>query len=82
MTKNYTTIRTEKLIILGHKVKAIIERFSDEYLDSERFKSRCLRYCFYTERESYSEPCICDYIRCNGYSRDIQIHFELIDGGK
>lgn len=78
-SKDYITYREENFNILGHKVKAITERFSDEYLDSKRFKSRCLRCCFYSNRDSYKEPRLCDYIHCNGYSRDIQVHFELAD---
>jgi len=78
MTKDYVTISTEELDILGYKVKAITERFSDEYLDSNRFESRCLRCCFNPGKPSYMSPCICQYIRCDGYSRDLQIHFELV----
>ena len=78
MTKDYVTIREEYITIFGHKVKVITERFSDEYLNSKRFEPRCFRCCFYTKRDSYKEPIICDYIRCNGYI-DTARHFELID---
>jgi len=77
MTKDYVTISTERFNIFGHKVKAITERFSDEYLDSDRFESRCLRCCFDSGQPSYKKPCICQYIDCNGYGRDLQVHFEL-----
>lgn len=71
MTKDYVIIRVENLNILGHKVKAITERFSDEYLDSDRFQSRCLRCCF------CDEPRVCHFIRCSGWSHDNETHFEL-----
>lgn len=80
MTQDYVTIRKEKFNILGHEVNAITELFSDEYLDSDRFQSRCLRCCFYTKREFLDRaPCFCDYIKCNGISRDRQTHFEIIN---
>lgn len=79
MTKDYVTISTENLDIFGHKVKAITERFSDEYLDSKRFQPRCLRCCFYSGQPRYmGPPRICQYIKCNRYySRNEQLHFEL-----
>ena len=75
MTKDYAIIRKEKLTVLGHKVIAVTEIFSDEYLDSIRFVPRCLRCCF-------SENCgdgynFCKYIRCNGGRGDVATHFEL-----
>lgn len=80
MTKDYVTVKEEKLNILGHEVKAITELFSDEYLDSDRFQSRCLRCCFYTKREFLDRtPRFCDYIHCNWFSQDRQTHFELIN---
>ena len=80
MTKDYVTIGEEKFNILGHEVKAVTELFSDEYLDSDRFQSRCLRCCFYTEREFLDRtPRFCDYIHCNWFSNDRQTHFELIN---
>ena len=80
MTKDYVTVKEEKLNILGHEVKAVTELFSDEYLDSDRFQSRCLRCCFYTKREFLDRtPRFCDYIHCNWFSQDRQTHFELIN---
>jgi hypothetical protein len=80
MTQDYVTVREEKFNILGHEVKAVTELFSDEYLDSDRFQSRCLRCCFYNERDIlYRTPCLCDYIKCNGFSCDRQTHFEIIN---
>lgn len=80
MTKDYVTVKEEKFNILGHEVKAVTELFSDEYLDSDRFQSRCLRCCFYTEREFLDRtPRFCDYIHCNWFSQDRQTHFELIN---
>lgn len=77
MTKDYVTISTERFNIFGHKVKAITERFSDEYLSSKRFQSRCLRCCFYSGQPRYKgQPRICQYIDCNGYW-DTALHFEL-----
>lgn len=74
MTKDYVTIDEKTINILGHKVKAITERCSDEYLDNERFKPRCYRCCFFNKEDKS----ICSYIRCDCYSIDLQIHFELI----
>lgn len=80
MTKDYVTVKEEKFNILGHEVKAVTELFSDEYLDSDRFQSRCLRCCFYTKREFLDRtPRFCDYIHCHWFSRDRQTHFELIN---
>lgn len=77
MTKDYVTISEENLNIFGHKVKAITERFSDEYLGSKRFQPRCLRCCFYSGQPRYEGlPRICQYIKCKGYW-DTAIHFEL-----
>lgn len=78
MTKDYVKIREEIVDVLGHKVKVITERFSDEYLTSNRFEPRCFRCCFYSGQPSYKAPCICQYIRCNGYM-DVQPHFELAE---
>lgn len=78
MTKDYVTIREEVIDVLGHKVKVITERFSDEYLTSNRFEPRCFRCCFYSGQPFYKAPCICQYIRCNGYM-DEQPHFELVE---
>ena len=77
MTKDYVTIREEDFNILGRKVKAITERFSDEYLDSKRFQPRCLRCCFYNEDYWDRKKRICNYIHCGAYSKDIATHFEL-----
>lgn len=74
MTKDYVTIIEEEFNLLGHKVKAVTERFSDEYLDSKRFKTRCLRCCFNNNIKDF-----CNKIRCNNYSRDLQTHFELVN---
>jgi hypothetical protein len=80
MTKDYVTVKEEKLNILGHEVKAVTELFSDEYLESDRFQSRCLRCCFYSKREFLDRtPRFCDYIHCNWFSQDRQTHFELIN---
>ena len=76
MTKDYMVVNEEKLTILGHKVKVITERFSPEYLNSNRFEPRCFRCCFYSGQPSYVKPCICQYIRCNGYGHE-RPHFEL-----
>ena len=48
MTKDYVAINEEKITVLGHKVKVITERFSDEYLISNRFEPRCFHCCFYS----------------------------------
>ena len=74
MTKDYVTIIEEEFDLLGHKVKAVTERFSDEYLDSKRFEPRCLRCCFNNNISDF-----CNKIRCNSFSRDIQTHFELVE---
>lgn len=80
MTQDYVTIKEEKFNILGHEVKAVTELFSDEYLESDRFQSRCLRCCFYTKREFLNRtPRFCDYIHCNWFSQDRQTHFEIIN---
>lgn len=71
MVKDYVAISEKTIDILGHKVKAVRERFSDEYLNSTRFESRCLRCCFNNSK-------ICKFIRCNGYSIDDQTHFEKV----
>lgn len=78
MAKDYVTIEEEVVDVLGHKVKVVTERFSDEYLHSKRFQPRCLRCCFYSGKPTYIKPCICQYVRCNGYSREVQRHFELM----
>lgn len=78
MTKDYVARNIAKFTILGHKVKAIEEIFSDEYLNSNRFQSRCLRCCFDSGYPSYKGPCICHYIKCDsGMSGDVATHFEL-----
>lgn len=74
MTQDYVTIIEEEFEVFGHKIKAVTELFSDEYLDSKRFESRCLRCCFNTKGTRF-----CGYIRCNCFSFDKQIHFELVD---
>lgn len=80
MTQDYVTVKRERLNILGHEVDAITELFSDEYLESDRFQSRCLRCCFYTKREFLDRtPRFCDYIHCSWFSCDRQTHFELIN---
>ena len=81
MTQDYVTVKVEKFNILGHEVKAVTELFSDEYLNSDRFQSPCLRCCFYTKREFLDRtPRFCDYINCaNLVSCDRQTHFELIN---
>ena len=79
MTKDYVTIGEEVVDVLGHKVKVVTERFSDEYLDSKRFESRCLRCIFNPDHPSYKEPCICRYLHCTQYRGDEAIHFELVD---
>lgn len=80
MTQDYVTVREEKFNILGHEVKAVTELFSDEYLNSDRFQSTCLRCCFYTKREFLDRtPRFCDYIKCYSISRDRQTHFEIIN---
>ena len=73
MTKDYAVFRTEELTILGHKVKVITEIFSDDYLDSHRFESRCLRCCFVKDKN------ICKFIKCNSPRGDVATHFELIN---
>lgn len=78
MTKDYVTIKEEVVDVLGHKVKVVTERFSDEYLDSKRFQPICLRCIFNPGHPSYKEPCICRYLRC-GMLYDEAIHFELVD---
>jgi len=78
MTKDYIVLRIENLNVLGHKVKAVTELFSDSYLNSKRFESRCLRCCFYSDEKDFSKkPHICDYIDCNNVRYDLQTHFEL-----
>lgn len=81
MTKNYVTIKEEVVDVLGYKIKAVTERFSDEYLNSKRFQPRCLRCCFYSGQPRYvGPPRICQYIDCHRYyGRDLQLHFELMD---
>lgn len=81
MTQDYVIVRKEKFNILGHEVNAITELFSDEYLDSDRFQSRCLRCCFYNKREFLDRtPNFCDYIKCSDFiGCDRQTHFELIN---
>ena len=79
MTKDYVTINEEIIDVLGHKVKVVTERFSDEYLDSDRFKPQCFRCCFYSGLASYKSPCICQYINCKCYSRDQGIRFEIVE---
>ena len=80
MTQDYVTVRKEKFNILGHEVNAITELFSDEYLDSKRFQPRCLRCCFYSGQPRYiGPPRICQYIKCHMYSRDLGLHFELVE---
>ena len=81
MTKDYVTIKEEVVDVLGLKIKAVTERFSDEYLNSKRFRPRCLRCCFYSGQPRYEgPPRICQYIKCHRYyERDLQLHFELID---
>ncbi len=80
MTKDYTVIRKEKLTVLGHKVMAVTEIFSDEYLNSNRFVPRCLRCCFSKNyRDTYN---FCNYIKCNGGRGDVATHFELVDENK
>ena len=74
MTQDYVIIREEEFDLLGHKIKAVTEKFSDDYLDSKRFESRCLRCCFNNNRSDF-----CRKIRCNSFSIDIQTHFELAD---
>ena len=77
MTKDYVVISIEHFDIFGHKVKAIMERFSDEYLNSKRFQPRCLRCCFYSGQPSYlGPPHICQYIKCRHFY-DEALHFEL-----
>lgn len=78
MTKDYVTIKEEVVDVLGHKVKVVTERFSDEYLDSKRFQPRCLRCCFYSGQPSYIKPCICQYLDCTQYRGDEATHFELM----
>ena len=56
MTKDYVTIKEEVVDVLGHKVKVVTERFSDEYLDSKRFQPICLRCSFNPGHPSYKEP--------------------------
>ena len=79
MKKDYVTIGEEVVDVLGHKVKVVTERFSDEYLDSKRFQSRCLRCIFNPGHPSYKAPCICRYLRCTQYRGDEATHFELVD---
>lgn len=74
MTQDYVTIIEEEFDLLGHKVKEVTERFSDEYLDSKRFEPRCLRCCFNNNINDF-----CNKIRCNNFSRDLQTHFELVN---
>lgn len=74
MTQDYVTIIEEEFDLLGHKIKAVTERFSDEYLDSKRFEPRCLRCCFNNNIKDF-----CKKIRCRNFSRDLQTHFELIN---
>ena len=74
MTQDYVTIIEEEFDLLGHKVKGVTERFSDEYLDSKRFEPRCSRCCFNNNIKDF-----CKKIRCNSFSIDIQTHFELVD---
>ena len=77
MTKDYVTIKEENFNILGHKVKAITERFSVEYLGSKRFQPRCLRCCFYSGQPRYEgPPRICLYINCRQHGHEAT-HFEL-----
>lgn len=79
--KTYYKTSEERLNILGHEVKAVTEYFYDEYRNSERFQSRCLRCCFYRKRKDLfdREPHICDYIRCSSFGWNEQTHFELIN---
>ena len=72
MTKDYVPISTEYFNIFGHKVKVITERFSDEYLDSDRFEPRCFRCCFNNSK-------FCSYIKCSRYSYDLGVHFEIAE---
>lgn len=76
MKEDYVVWKVENLNVLGHKVKAVTELFSDSYLKSKRFESRCLRCCFYSEKD-YSKAHICDYINCSNPRYDFQTHFEL-----
>lgn len=79
MTKDYAVIRKEKLTVLGHKVIAVTEIFSDEYLNSKAFEPRCLRCCF---SKNYGDAYnFCNYIRCNGGRGDVATHFELENSG-
>lgn len=83
MTKDYVTLFTKDYDILGHKVREVHELFNDEYLNSDRFQSRCLRCCFYDPDTRGLFPKkkhdFCDHIRCNGYMYDHASHFELIE---
>ncbi len=77
MTKDYAVIRKEELTVLGHKVMAVTEIFSDEYLDSDRFVPRCLRCCF---SKNYGDAYnFCTYIKCDCGRGDVATHFELIE---
>lgn len=67
MAKDYTVILKEELTILGHKAKAVCEKFNNEYLTD----MRCLRCCFYKDYN------ICHYIKCTGKDKDVATHFEL-----
>ena len=71
MINDYVTVQTEELTIFGHKVKAITERFNDNYLNSIRFQPRCLRCCFKDSK-------FCNFIKCTWWSNDLQTHFEII----
>lgn len=82
MTKDYAVIRKEKLTVLGHKVIAVTEIFSDGYLADKCFEPRCFRCCFFKDRNvtpqsGYGVFHICNYIKCDGGRGDVATHFEL-----
>lgn len=76
MTEDYVIVKEEVVDVLGHKVKVVTERFSDEYLSSRRFQPRCLRCIF-----NPSRPSICQYLYCT-LIRDEAIHFEELKDQK
>jgi hypothetical protein len=74
---DYVTIKEVVVDVLGFKVKAVTERFSDHYLHSKRYQSRCLRCVFKYNRQPYDEQeGICHYLNCWRYG-DEAMHFEF-----